>query len=39
MSRPVCVIFVAYLIACRLNIFMSAVVTPSLWSGFLVWLF
>ena len=36
------VIFVADLIACRLNLFTSAVacrlVTPRLWSGLLVWL-
>ena len=35
-------VFVADLIACRLNLLMSAVacrlVAPRLWSGFLVWL-
>ena len=39
MSRLICMILVADLIACRF--FMNAVarrpVTPRLWSGFLVW--
>jgi len=39
MTRLICKILVADLIACRLDFFMSAVpVTPRLWSGFLVWL-
>jgi hypothetical protein len=41
-SRLMCMVFVADLITCRLNIFLSAVacrpVTPRLWGGFLVWL-
>ena len=40
LSRLVCMIFVADLIACRLNLFMSVVaftpVTPKLSNGFLV---
>ena len=43
MSCLICMIIVADLIACRLNLFMGAVactrpVTPRLWSGLLVWL-
>jgi len=42
MSRLVCTIFVADLIACRRYFFMAVVasrpVTARLWSGFLVWL-
>ena len=42
MYRLICMVFVADLIACRLNLLMSAVacrlVAPRLWSGFLVWL-
>jgi hypothetical protein len=41
MSRLICMIFVADLLACRIEFFMSAVCRPGtqrLWSGFPVWL-
>ena len=41
MSRLICMIFVADLIACRLSLFISVMkrpVTPRLWSGFIAWL-
>jgi len=42
MSRLICMILVADLIACRLDLFINVVacrpVTPRLWNGFLVWL-